>query len=95
MRKTENLLDDAALAAAAERYQAYPVAPLGYGTVRDYCDSFDHLGPLATLNGDLKDLQRPWMLKAILSRVGQRAGARRAPGRPRGSPSASTAAADP
>ena len=77
MRKTEYLLDDAALAAAAERYRAYPVAPLDYGTVRDYCDSFDHLRPLATLNGDLKDLQRPWMLKAILSRVGARDGARR------------------
>ncbi len=77
MRKTEYLLDDAALAAAAERYRAYSVAPLDYGTVRDYCDSFDHLRPLATLNGDLKDLQRPWMLKAILSRVGARDGARR------------------
>ena len=67
MRKTENLLADAALAAAAERYRTYPVAPLSYGTVRDYCDSFDHLQALATLNGDLKDLQRPWMLKAILA----------------------------
>lgn len=65
MRKTPNLLDDAALRAAAERYRTYRVEPLGYGTVRDYCDSFDHLEPLATLNGDLKDLQRPWMLKAI------------------------------
>ncbi len=76
MRKTENLLDAAALAAAAERYSTYPVAPLGYGTVRDYCDSFDHLGPLATMNGDLKDLQRPWMLKAIIARLGARGGAR-------------------
>jgi hypothetical protein len=63
------LLDNAALAATAERYRDYPVARLSYGTVRDYCDSFDHLRPLATANGDLKDQQRPWMLKALLSQV--------------------------
>ena len=37
--------------------------------VRDYCDSADHLPALATANGDLKDVQRPWTLKAILGRV--------------------------
>jgi SAM-dependent methyltransferase len=74
MRKTQNLLDDAALRAAAQHYRAYPVEPLSYGTVRDYCDSFDHLQALATANGDLKDLQRPWMLKAILSRAPARGG---------------------
>ena len=41
---------------------------------RDYCDSFDHLQPLATLNGDLKDLQRPWMLKAVLGAARGRRG---------------------
>ena len=35
--------------------------------MRDFCDSFDHLHPIATANGDLKDNQRPWALKAILS----------------------------
>ena len=63
-------VDGAMLAAAAKRYRGYPVAPLGYGTVRDYCDSYDHLRPLATANGDLKDQQRPWMLKAVISRRG-------------------------
>jgi SAM-dependent methyltransferase len=72
VRKRQKLLDGASLGAAAERYRAYPVEPLSYGTVRDFCDSFDHLRGLATANGDLKDLQRPWMLKAILSRVGSR-----------------------
>ena len=67
--------DGAMLAAAAKRYRGYPVAPLGYGTVRDYCDSYDHLHPLATANGDLKDQQRPWMLKAVISQV------RNSPGR--------------
>jgi hypothetical protein len=68
------LTDKAMLAAAAERYRDYPVAPLAYGTVRDYCDSFDHLRPLATASGDLKDQQRPWMLKAVLSQLRGRLG---------------------
>jgi SAM-dependent methyltransferase len=54
------------LQAAASRYGSYSAEALSYGTVRDYCDSFDHLRPLATLNGDLKDLQRPWALKVLL-----------------------------
>jgi glycosyltransferase involved in cell wall biosynthesis/2-polyprenyl-3-methyl-5-hydroxy-6-metoxy-1,4-benzoquinol methylase len=51
------------------RYQSYGTEPLSYGTVRDFCDSFDHLNDLATRNGDLKDLQRPWILKAVLAKV--------------------------
>jgi len=69
---SETLMDDAALEAADARYRDFRVAPLSYATVRDYCDSFDHLGPLATANGDLKDSQRPWMLKAILGAGGGR-----------------------
>jgi len=49
------------------RYRNYSVKPLSYATVRDYCDSFEHLHNLATANGDLKDCQRPWVLKAILT----------------------------
>ena len=41
---------------------------LSYATAKDYCDSFDHIGSLMQ-NGDLKDVQRPWMLKAILGKV--------------------------
>jgi SAM-dependent methyltransferase len=67
--KTSPWFDDVALGAIAQRYRSFPVQPLSYATVRDYCDSFDHLRPLATANLDLKDSQRPWMLKAILSRV--------------------------
>ena len=62
----EQILGDAALRAAAERYLNFAVPALGHGTVRDYCDSADHLAALATRNGDLKDLQRPWMVKAVL-----------------------------
>lgn len=44
----------------------YPVAELSYGTVRDYCDSCDHLPWLSSIQNDLKDLQRPWTVKAAL-----------------------------
>src|SRR6266851_3507891 len=53
--------------ALIERYASkFPVEPLAYGTVRDYCDSCDHLPRLSTLQNDLKDLQRPWTVKAAL-----------------------------
>ena len=53
--------------ALIERYAGkFPVEPLAYGTVRDYCDSCDHLPRLSTLQNDLKDLQRPWTVKAAL-----------------------------
>ena len=32
-------------------------------------DSFEHVKPLARAQGDLKDVQRPWTLKAILGSV--------------------------
>ncbi len=44
----------------------FPVEPVGYGTVRDYCDSCDGVPELASVQGDLKDLQRPWAVKSIL-----------------------------
>lgn len=49
------------------RYKSFPVPRVSLGSVRDYCDSADHLGPLATHQQDLKDLQRCWILKAILA----------------------------
>jgi SAM-dependent methyltransferase len=52
-----------------ERYAGYVLPALSYGTVRDFCDSVDTFGALATVSGDLKDAQRPWMVKAILGGV--------------------------
>ena len=69
MHKTKPWFDDAAIDRIAQRYRGFAVAPLSYATVRDYCDGFDHLRPLATANLDLKDAQRPWMVKAIVSQV--------------------------
>lgn len=58
-----------ALEATAKRYRSFDPPPLSYATVRDYCDSVDALPELAKLSGDLKDVQRPWALKAILGTI--------------------------
>lgn len=40
-----------------------------YATVRDFCESIDELPQIAALDGDLKNVQRPWAVKAILANV--------------------------
>jgi SAM-dependent methyltransferase len=53
-----------------ERYRGrYEIDPVSYGTVGDLADSLDNLGALARASGDMKDLQRCWMVKAILGAV--------------------------
>ena len=53
-----------------DRYRgSFETEPLTYGTVRDLADSLDNLGGLARANGDMKDLQRCWVLKAVLGNV--------------------------
>jgi 2-polyprenyl-3-methyl-5-hydroxy-6-metoxy-1,4-benzoquinol methylase len=53
-----------------ERYRgSFPLEELSYGTVRDLADSADHLDGLASASSDMKDLQRCWMVKAILGNV--------------------------
>jgi len=53
-----------------DRYSNKPVAHgLSYATVADFVDSYENLHGLATAAADLKDVQRPWMLKAILSNI--------------------------
>lgn len=37
-----------------------------YATVRDYCESVDHLPQITGLDGDLKNVQRPWAVKTLL-----------------------------
>jgi SAM-dependent methyltransferase len=70
LTKTGLWFTDAVLASLYQRYgNNFPLVPISYATVRDYCDSFDHLNPLATANGDLKDVQRPWLFKSILGRI--------------------------
>jgi len=51
------------------RYKSFEFPEVAVATVKDYCDSSDHLRPLASIATDLKDVQRPWMVKAIVSSV--------------------------
>jgi SAM-dependent methyltransferase len=61
---------DGSLWPIAERYAgSFPLPPISYGTVRDFADSADHLTGLAGASFDMKDLQRCWMVKAILGNV--------------------------
>jgi glycosyltransferase involved in cell wall biosynthesis/2-polyprenyl-3-methyl-5-hydroxy-6-metoxy-1,4-benzoquinol methylase len=52
-----------------DRYSDYQTQELSYSTVNDFCDSLEHLGDFCNLNGDLKNVQRPWMIKAIISKI--------------------------
>jgi hypothetical protein len=51
-----------------KRYAETKFPALSYATVRDYCDSADHLKFLCTVN-DLKDVQRPWSAKALMGEL--------------------------
>lgn len=53
-----------------DRYRgAFELAPISYGTVRDFADSGDQMPGLAGANYDMKDMQRCWTVKAILGNV--------------------------
>ncbi|MFN2475816.1 MAG: class I SAM-dependent methyltransferase [Chthoniobacterales bacterium] len=42
---------------------------MSYATVRDYCESADLLPAITGHDGDLKNVQRPWAVKAVLGCV--------------------------
>ncbi len=46
-----------------------PTSGTSYATVRDYCESLDELPQISGVDGDLKNVQRPWAAKAILANV--------------------------
>jgi 2-polyprenyl-3-methyl-5-hydroxy-6-metoxy-1,4-benzoquinol methylase len=52
-----------------ERYSNRPIAGLGYATVKDFCDSTDFFSTVMQFESSLKDVQRPWVIKAILGTV--------------------------
>lgn len=63
-------IPDGSLWPIAERYTgSFPLPGISYGTVRDFADSADHLSGLAGASFDMKDLQRCWMVKAVLGNV--------------------------
>lgn len=51
------------------RYRQRQLVAANYATNRDFCDSADWLAPLMLFNGDLKDVQRPWIVKMLLAAV--------------------------
>lgn len=65
------LLNDPARAAAIlTRFSGGGAgADTSYATVRDYCESVDELPQITAVDGDLKNVQRPWAVKAILANV--------------------------
>jgi hypothetical protein len=52
--------------ALVKRYARTEFPPLSCASVRDYCDSADAFPWLSSRQQDLKDVQRPWAVKAIL-----------------------------
>ncbi len=50
-------------------YGKYQGAEVEYATVKDFVDSRRILPQICGLNGDLKNVQRAWMIKAILGSV--------------------------
>ena len=63
-------LEDAELWPLRDLYEGrYEVEPIAFGTVRDYADSTENMLGLAAAGGDMKNLQRCWMVKAVLGRV--------------------------
>lgn len=51
------------------RYQSFNPSEISVASVSDFCDSMDYLHDFSTITGDIKDVQRPWMIKAILGSV--------------------------
>jgi len=51
------------------KYKGMSVSKIAVATVRDFCDSWDNMRPMASISHDLKDVQRPWMIKALLASV--------------------------
>lgn len=44
-------------------------AETSYATVQDYCESLDALPQITPVDGDLKNVQRPWTAKSVLANV--------------------------
>lgn len=67
----QRLLNNSAqVSAIVTRFSKSERAPgTSYATVRDYCESLDELPQIASVDGDLKNVQRPWAVKAVLANV--------------------------
>src|SRR3954468_18424452 len=62
------LSDPAQAASIVSRFSASPAGRgSSYATVRDYCESLDQLPQITPLDGDLKNVQRPWAAKTVVA----------------------------
>lgn len=52
-----------------KQYYGKSVPEISYATVRDFCDSADHLREIMRFDGDMKDVQRTWAVKAVLGEM--------------------------
>ena len=52
-----------------KKYKNHVPEELSYAKVRDFCDSADNFRELCNQDGDLKNVQRPWMIKAIIATI--------------------------
>src|ERR1043166_1088340 len=60
----------AATAEVVARFSQSPHPPgTSYATVRDYCESLEELPQVTAMDGDLKNVQRPWAAKTIMAQV--------------------------
>jgi len=71
MSRPQRVLSNSATAAAiVERFsKSERFLGTSYATVRDYCESRDELPQITAIDGDLKNVQRPWAVKAILANL--------------------------
>ena len=70
MSRPSRPLDNPARAAIIERFSnSGPCLGTSYATVRDYCESRDELPLITPVDGDLKNVQRPWAVKTILANL--------------------------
>lgn len=65
--KSHAVLSKAELRRIFAKRRSFVPEALSYATSRDYCDTHDTMPGLANLNGDLKDVQRAWILKTLLN----------------------------
>lgn len=71
MSRPQRVLSNSATAVAIiERFsKSERFLGVSYATVRDYCESRDELPQITPIDGDLKNVQRPWAVKAILANL--------------------------
>lgn len=63
-------LDESSQQLLIDRYAKPSTSEMmGYATVKDFCDSADYLSQMCKFDGDLKNVQRPWIIKTIMSQV--------------------------